>query len=135
MSTTPANEVIAHTLQWLAVLLEIDGGPSSRIAAYRHAAAAVKLLEPPVAEVVQVSGAAGLEALGLTPSIAAMVTEWIRTGRLPHVVGSRRRDDGLWPALTRALCGALGVEPKDPKEKVPPSAPRPIHRAVWDSWH
>lgn len=144
----PGNAVIAHTLHWLAVLLEIDDGDAERIAEYRRAALAVRRLDQSVADVVRVSGSAGLERLGLQPVIASVIAEWIRTGELP-VLDRERRGRGLWPALTRALYKTLGIEGsvrterKAPKRErlEPPLARRrlaaggPIHRQVWESWN
>ena len=144
----PGNAVIAHTLHWLAVLLEIDDGDAQRIADYRQAAHRVRQLDQSVAEVVRAHGASGLERLGIKPVIAVMISDWIRTGELP-VLDRERREHGLWPALTRALCKTLGIEPglrteKRParRERLEPSLARrrmaagaPIHRQVWESWN
>lgn len=147
----PGNAVIAHTLHWLAVLLEIDDGDAQRIADYRQAAHRVRQLDQSVAEVVRALGAGGLERLGLKPTIATLISDWIRTGELP-VLDRERRQHGLWPALTRALCKTLGIEPREQQERKPakparrdrlePSLARrrlaaggPIHRQVWESWN
>jgi DNA polymerase/3'-5' exonuclease PolX len=122
-SAAPANDVVAHTLHWLAVLLEIDGGSADRIEAYRDAALAVKELDRPISEVLYELGADGLESLGIDCSISTMVSEWSRTGRLPAVLGHR---DGLWPALTHALCQALGVELRSAPHHTGAGARRPF---------
>lgn len=131
----PSNPVIAHTLHWLAVLLEIDEGEPKRVAAYREAAKHVRTMQEPLADVARSSGAAGLELLGFTPMLAATVTDWIRTGALP-VFDHHRRTGGLWPALTRALCNALGIEPGERRPtRLPRLRPRGVHRSVWESWN
>jgi len=135
-SAAPTNDVVAHTLHWLAVLLEIDGGPSDRIEAYRQAALTVKELDQPVADLVRALGPKALESRGVTAPIAAMLDEWLHTGKLPVVLDSSRRQAGLWPALTRALYGALGIETK-PRKKSDLRRPGhgTFHHAVWESWN
>ncbi len=143
----PGNAIIAHTLHWLAVLLEIDEGDPEKIAAYRQAAYTVRTLEQQVAAVVRASGASGLEGLGFTPAIAAMIADWIRTGHLPVIEKETQQRAGLWPALTRALCKTLGIEPAERRterknkrdgfdmasaRRMPRGA---IHRQVWESWN
>src|SRR3954469_7944553 len=103
-SSDPDNAVVAHTLHWLAVLLEIDDAGEGMIAAYRKAAQTVRQLDQPVSEVVKASGAPGLERLGFTPAVAAMIADWIQTGHLPLLTPAQQKRAGLWPALTRALC-------------------------------
>ena len=140
----PENAVIAHTLHWLAVLLEIDEGDPALISAYRHAAHVVRQLDQPAAQVVRANGAAGLEQLGLTAHVSTLIADWIRSGELPVLSEAQRARQGLWPALTRALCKTLGIEPADrpprPSAKREPGMPRrrisgPIHRQVWESWN
>lgn len=142
----PGNAVIAHTLHWLAVLQEIDDGDGERIAAYRQAAHQVRQLDEQVATVVRAQGTAGLERLGLKPTIATMISDWISTGQLP-VLDRERRQHGLWPALTRALCKTLGIEAgmtpvrtASRRASLPAMGPRrfahgQIHRQVWESWN
>ena len=125
----PTNAVVAHTLHWLAVLLEIDEAPREGVEAWRQAAYMVRRLERPVAELAREGGAGQLVALGLPPAVAATVAEWIRTGALPRLRHSRR-SLSLWPALAGALGRALGIA--RPPVSV---APRPIHHAVWESWN
>ncbi|MBL8949985.1 MAG: hypothetical protein JNK82_04355 [Myxococcaceae bacterium] len=125
----PSNDVIAHTLQWLSVLLEIDGSPRDRVDAYRQAVKVVRELEQPAADLIRRSGAPGLEVRGVPAPIAKLVADWVLTGKLPV---SQPREAGLWPALSRALCGALGIEPQA-KKKAPVAVPA-FHRPVWESW-
>jgi DNA polymerase/3'-5' exonuclease PolX len=139
----PENAVIAHTLHWLAVLLEIDDGDASLISAYRHAAHVVRQLDQPVAQLVRANGASGLEHLGFTPHVATLIADWIRSGELPVLSEAQRARKGLWPALTRALCKTLGIEPANRPPR--PSAKREatprrrisgsIERQVWESWN
>src|SRR4051794_9996099 len=109
----PGNAIIAHTLHWLAVLLEIDEQEAAKVDAYRHAAFAVRQLEQPASELVKLSGARGLEALGIAPAVAVMIADWLRTGELPVLRAVQKSRPGLWPALTRALCKTLGIEPSE----------------------
>lgn len=141
----PGNAIIAHTLHWLAVLLEIDDGDASRVSAYRQAAYAVRRLDQPASAVVRISGAAGLEQLGISPPVAALIADWVKTGELPVLGDVQKRRQGLWPALTRALCKTLGIEPGERSARRParrdgmPLPTRrpggPIHRTVWESWN
>ena len=138
----PGNAMVAHTLHWLAVLLEIDEGPRERVEAWRQAAQAVRRLEEPVAQVARARGVPGLISLGFAPSVAVMVHQWIRTGELPLLHAKRQEGGGLWPALTRALCDALGLEPRRRRAspaKPKPSAPRAPRSSrpslVRERWH
>ena len=129
------NGVIAHTLQWLAVLTEIDEGDAALAAAYRHAAHAVKQLDEPVAARVRMSGPVALERLGIAPKVAALIAEWVRTGALPVLSDVQKQKAGLWPALTRALCKTLGIESAERRPRTQNAKPAPAHRQVWESWN
>ncbi|MBK7865353.1 MAG: hypothetical protein IPJ65_43510 [Archangiaceae bacterium] len=141
----PGNAVIAHALHWLAVVLEIEDGEPQLISAYRHAAQVVRQLDQPCSELVRAQGATGLERLGVKAAIAGSVSEWVRTGELPVFAEPKKKDQGLWPTLTNALCKTLGIE-RAPKVARPgarrsgwsASLKRPIgplHRQVWESWN
>jgi len=127
----PANAVIADTLQWLAVLLEIDERDGRRVLAYRRAARAVGQLDRPVGAVLAELGRPGLEQLGIAPGIAQLIAEWDETGELPLLEVAHRRAHGLWPALAKALCHSLGIPSKPRKLHVP----LPIRRSLGESWN
>jgi DNA polymerase (family X) len=114
------NAAIARRLRRAAELLEQQDATPYRAQAFRRAAATVAGLDESVMEIVDRAGMAGLLALpGIGRSIAAAVTEMVRTGhwdRLDHLTGAVDPEDrfravpGIGPILARQIHEHLGIE-------------------------
>ncbi len=88
------NEDIARRLQEVARLLEAQRANPYRVAAYQRAAASLRRLELPVAEILEREGTAGLDrlpAIGL--ALSRSIAELIHTGRLTYLERLRGRMD------------------------------------------
>lgn len=77
------NEQIADTLDEVADLLEFQKDNPFRVRSYRRAAAQIRDLGEPVAELYQRLGAKGLRAIeGIGEGLSASIVEIVETGRL-----------------------------------------------------
>jgi DNA polymerase (family 10) len=115
------NDAIAQGLDRIADLLALDGVPHERLFSHRDAARRVRHSARPVAEVVQEDGVEGLHLLGIGYLLCGLITDWVRTGKLPLLeqLESRhlpehqlRRVPGIGPGLARTL-HAVGVDSLD----------------------
>lgn len=90
----PDNAGLARRLDEVAALLEEQRANPYRVRAYRNAAATLRALERPVAEVYAERGLDGLEALpGIGESIARSLRAMLTTGRLPMLERLRGASD------------------------------------------
>jgi DNA polymerase (family 10) len=107
------NDQVAAELERLAELLSNQHASPWRVRAYRRAAARVRGMAQPVAELLESGGEAALVELpDIGRSIAAAIEELVHTGRLRF----RERLDGQ-------------LEPEDELSKVPGVGKRLAHRA------
>ena len=87
--TPPTNASAADTLDQYAVLLELSGESPFRVRAYQRAAASIRGLDRPLAEI---AGAGRLQSVpGIGAGIAAALTELLDTGRFPPLDDLRRQ--------------------------------------------
>ncbi|HSG09095.1 MAG TPA: DNA polymerase/3'-5' exonuclease PolX [Longimicrobiales bacterium] len=119
------NLDIAHVLEELADLLEIQGANPFRIRAYRNAVRTVEGLTRPMRSMVDAGeDLTTLPAIG--KDLAEHIVELIRTGRmtrleelaseLPRSLVELMRLDGVGPKKARKLFDALGVRTVDDLE-------------------
>ncbi|MFP2930076.1 helix-hairpin-helix domain-containing protein [Pyxidicoccus sp. 3LG] len=113
------NVDVADMLERVADLLEVQDAMPFRVSAYRKAATTVARWPQPVAELLASEGEAGLRKLpGVGKSIAAAVTEWVRTGQLGLLQRLETEASpeqllasvpGIGPELARRIHEELGV--------------------------
>lgn len=79
----PSNDQIAEVLERISDLLEVQGGSTFRVRAYRKAARTVRETSDPLAIVVDREGIEGLEKLpNVGKSISSVILEFIHNGRV-----------------------------------------------------
>lgn len=116
------NKQIADILDDIGSLLEVDDASPFRIRAYKNAADTIRLLDPPLADMVARSeDLTELQDIG--PAIAKKIEEIVRTGHLEYV--ERLADEsgagllellripGLGPRRVRQLRDELGVTSRE----------------------
>jgi hypothetical protein len=113
------NRLVAGRLEEVADWLEEGHDNPFRVNAYRGAAATVRHLDCPVADVLRDEGTAGLEALpGIGRSLARAIEGLTRTGELPlldrlrgeaNPVGLLADVPGVGPELARRIYGQLHI--------------------------
>ena len=119
------NLDIAHVLEELADLLEIQGANPFRIRAYRNAVRTVEGLTRPMRAMVDAGeDLTGLPAIG--KDLAEHIVELVQTGRMtrleklseefPRSLVELMRLDGVGPKKARKLFDALGVRTVDDLE-------------------
>lgn len=116
--TSIDNEQIADILDDIGSLLEVDEASPFRIRAYRNAADSIRMLNPPLAEMVA-EGKSLTELQDIGPAIAKKIEEIVRTGHLVYVdklaqesgagVLELLRIPGLGPKRVRLLRDELSV--------------------------
>jgi len=112
------NSDIAEVLESIANLLEIEDASPFRIRAYRNASDTIRMLDPPLAQMV----AAGEDLARLPdigPAIARKITEIVETGHVAYLEKLTKesspgllellRIPGLGPKRVRALRDGLGI--------------------------
>jgi hypothetical protein len=110
------NEQIADRLEEAARLLDEQGADPFRVRAYRQAAATVRSMAEPVAEVFRRGGLEGLEALPqVGATIARAIRELLTHGRLPMLDRLRGASDPVAllasvPGIGRVFAGRLHDE-------------------------
>jgi DNA polymerase (family 10) len=114
------NSQIGRRLEEVADLLEAQKANPFRVKAYRRAAATVRRLPKPLAEILQAEGEDGLRAVsGVGERLAAALHTLITTGRLPMLDRLRGETDprallesvpGIGPALAQRLHVDLGID-------------------------
>lgn len=79
----PSNDQIAEVLERISDLLEVQGGSTFRVRAYRKAARTVRETEDPLVIIVDHEGIEGLEKLpNIGKSISSVILEFIHNGRV-----------------------------------------------------
>lgn len=79
----PSNARIAAALEEVAMLLDTQGADVFRVRAWRTGADAVRTHPRPLTDVLAEHGQAGIDAIEhIGPSLAAAITELLRTGHL-----------------------------------------------------
>lgn len=79
----PSNDQIAEVLERISDLLEVQGGSTFRVRAYRKAARTVREAKDPLANTVDHEGIDGLEKLpNIGKSIASVILEFVHNGRV-----------------------------------------------------
>jgi DNA polymerase/3'-5' exonuclease PolX len=115
------NDTIARGLERIADLLALDGVPHERLVAHREAARLLRHCARRVVDLVEEDGVEGLHELGIGYLLCGLITDWIRTGKLPlleqlearHLPETQlRRVPGIGPGLARTL-HAVGVDSLD----------------------
>src|ERR1019366_8125501 len=87
------NDTVARCLEETAELLQAQGANPFRVQAYRKAAATVRGLRQPVADIYRNGGDEGLRGLpGIGDRLGAGLRSLILTGRLPHAGEAPRRN-------------------------------------------
>ncbi len=121
------NEGIAHVLDQVADLLEIEGASVFRVRAYRGAARTVSALASPVSTLPE-KGTGALEELpGIGKDLAAKIRELSDSGELAllHELKSRTPESlihllelpGLGPKRAKAIHEGLGIDTIEELEK------------------
>ena len=106
--TETLNRQIADKLQEMGDLLEQQGANPFRVRAYRHAAAELNRLEPPVDAILERDGIAGLERLpAIGKGIATSIREMVLSGHWSQLQRLRQGTEGA--ALLQTVPG-LGPE-------------------------
>lgn len=113
------NRAVASRLDEVAALLERQNGNPFRVQAYRRAAATLRALGRPVAEVLRGEGRKGLTRLGgIGESLARSIEAVVATGRLPSLDRLRGEVEpegllatvaGIGPRLARRINRELGI--------------------------
>ncbi len=116
-SALPANSVLAAQFELLADLIELDGGDSFRIGAYRKAATRILETSASVAQLALEGRAKELQGIGKT--IEEKIVEVVRDGEIhalakrkgevPEEVASFMHLPGLGPKTARRLWRELGI--------------------------
>ena len=113
------NASVAAAAERVAELLEAESGASERVRLWRRAASAIRSSAKPIAEVVTEQGIEGVHHLGIDYLVGGLVTDLLRTGRLPLLDKLEGRSEcgnvfqrvpGIGPKLARELRQVLGVE-------------------------
>jgi len=113
------NASVAAAAERVAELLEAESGASDRVRLWRRAARAIRASARPIAEVVTEQGIEGVHQLGIDYLVGGLVTDLVRTGRLPLLDKLEGRSacgnvfqrvPGIGPRLARELRQVLGVE-------------------------
>jgi len=114
------NVEIGRQLEEIADLLEAQQANPFRVQAYRRAAASVRHLSKPVAEIWREQGDQGLRAIsGVGERLATALRTLVRTGRLPMLDRLRGEADpvallesvpGIGPVLAERLHDELGID-------------------------
>ncbi len=113
------NASVSAAAERVAALLEAEGRDRGRVRLWRRAAAALAACARPIAELVREEGVEGVHALGIDYLVGGLVTDLVRTGRLPLLDRLERRAatgsvfqrvPGIGPRLASELRQVLGVE-------------------------
>jgi putative hydrolase len=102
------NEEIAEKLDEVATLLDAQGANRFRVSAYRRAAETLRVLDEPVADLLERDGVEGLEHLPtIGETLARAIATTVRSGTLPQL--ERLRGEVDPEALLRTIPG-IGPE-------------------------
>lgn len=122
-SPCPTNCQVAAALQEIGELLELRAANPYRVAAYRNAAALVRRVKRPLAEIYQVDGREGLERLpGIGESLGRRIGELLASGHSKLLARLRRKHvaadpltslPGVGPRLAQRIRGSLGSDSLD----------------------
>jgi len=114
------NQTVAERLREAAALLEQQQANPFRVRAYRNAAQAIVERDESLNDLLARAGPAGLEGLpGIGPSLAAAISEMLRTGRWGQLERLRGTADpdrlfcsipGVGPSLAHGLHDTLHVD-------------------------
>ncbi len=114
------NVDIAHRLDEIADLLEVQHANAYRVQAYRRVAAAIRQLRTPLLQIWQSHGDEGLrEVTGAGERMIVTLRTLLTTGRLPMLERLRGEADptailesvpGIGPSLAQRLHDELGIE-------------------------
>ena len=117
MAGLPRNDSLAEQFDLLADLMELDGGDSFRIGAYRKAAARIRETPTSVAQLALDGRAVRLQGIGKT--IEGKIVEAVQDGEIhaltkrkaevPVEVASFMRLPGLGPKTARRIWRELGI--------------------------
>jgi DNA polymerase (family 10) len=117
MPDLPRNEALAEQFDLLADLMELDGGDSFRIGAYRKAAARIRDTPASVAQLALEGKAVKLQGIGKT--IEGKIVEVVEDGEIhaltkrkaevPAEVATFMRLPGLGPKTARRIWQELGI--------------------------
>src|SRR5918911_544580 len=117
----PRNDVLAEQFDLLADLMELDGGDSFRISAYRKAAARIRDTPASVAQLALDGKAVKLQGIGKT--IEGKIVEVVHDGEIhaltkrksevPAEVATFMRLPGLGPKTARRIWKELGITTVD----------------------
>ncbi|HEY7515767.1 MAG TPA: helix-hairpin-helix domain-containing protein, partial [Vicinamibacteria bacterium] len=95
------NDPIAERLDEVAQILEEQRANPFRVRAYRRAAATLRALRRPAAEVLDEGDLPALEAIpGIGESLARAIRDLVRTGQLPMLERLRGESDPVALFLT-----------------------------------
>jgi DNA polymerase/3'-5' exonuclease PolX len=113
------NASIAAAAERVAELLEVESGTGDRVRLWRRAAGAIRASVRPIAEIVAEQSVEGIHQLGIDYLVGGMVTDLVRTGKLPLLDKLEGRSacgnvfqrvPGIGPKLALELRQVLGVE-------------------------
>ena len=121
------NATVSRALDEVGDLLEEQGANAFRVKAWRTAAAAIRSLNRPVAEIFRDVGLAGLDGIpGVGPSLARAIREILQTGRLAMQERLQAASDpvariaavpGIGPKLAERIHLTLGIESLEELER------------------
>ena len=113
---TLSNQSIAAGLDEIARLLPYDVRNQGRRRMLHAAAGVIRTCHPPVRQLIEDDGVEGLHSLGIIYEICGVVTDWVRTGRLPWLerLKAERKEEllhipGIGARLAQELRDLFGV--------------------------
>ncbi len=116
------NASLAAAAERVAALLQSEGGVDGRARTWHEVARAIRTSPRPIVELVEELGVEGVHRLGIDYVTGGMVSDLVRTGRLPLLerLEARcacgtvfERVPGIGPKLAREVREVLGVESLD----------------------
>ena len=115
-----SNEAIAQGLERIAKRLVQDGRPMPRRQSVLRAASEIRATTKPVSAIIDERGVEGVHLLGLNYELSGIVTDWVKTGRLPWLerLEAARQEElarlpGIGPRLAQQLRDLIGVSDLD----------------------
>ena len=120
-----SNEALAAGLEEIARRLPDEARTQGRRRQLSHAAALIRASAQSVASVTAADGVEGVHRLGIDYELSGIVTDWVRTGRLPWLerLKAKQQEElfnlpNIGPRLARELRDVLGVVDLDGLDRV-----------------
>lgn len=115
-ASTLTNAAIAEGLEEIARLLPSDARSQGRARMLKEAAQLIRASRQPVPKLIEDDGVEGVHSLGIIYEISGVVTDWVKSGRLPWLerLRAERREEllrlpGIGARLGQELRDLLGI--------------------------